>query len=138
MDKAELQKLIEQKGFIPHEDQEQKELAQWLDLHKILWCHVPNGGKRNVITARKLKGHGVKAGVPDVLIFDVTDYVTTRVDSHCPGIAIELKRQRKGQTSPEQKQWLDDLTARGWITKVCNGANEAITFLESLGYGRKK
>jgi hypothetical protein len=135
---SEFQKLIEQKGFIPSEDQEQRTIAQWLDLHKILWCHVPNGGNRNIVTARKLKGQGVKAGVPDVLIFDVTDYVTTRVDDHCPGVAIELKRQKKGQTSKEQVQWLADLAARGWITKVCNGAGEVITFLESLGYGRKK
>ena len=30
--------------------------------------HTPNGGKRGVIEAERLKGQGVKAGIPDVFI----------------------------------------------------------------------
>ncbi len=32
------------------------------------WCHVPNGGKRAMTTARRLKAMGTKAGAPDNLI----------------------------------------------------------------------
>ena len=31
-----------------------------------LMYHIPNGGKRNITTARRLKAEGVKAGVPDI------------------------------------------------------------------------
>lgn len=58
------------KDLIPSEEAEQRALAQWLDLHRILWCHVPNGGQRSKAVAGKLKAAGVKAGVPDVLVFN--------------------------------------------------------------------
>lgn len=131
----DLQKLIAKRGFVPAEDAEQVKLAQWLDLHKILWCHVPNGGKRGITTARKLKAHGVKAGVPDVLIFDRAPVMIAH-GKGCTGVAIELKRIKDGQTSADQKKWLADLTERGWICEVCAGADKAIEFLQSLGYGR--
>ena len=35
------------------------------DLH---WCAIPNGGKRDMRTAVKLKREGVKAGTPDIVI----------------------------------------------------------------------
>ena len=34
------------------------------------WCHVPNGGLRNKITAYQLKRAGVKPGWPDMLLLD--------------------------------------------------------------------
>ena len=58
------------KDLIPSEEHEQRALALWLDWHKILWCHVPNGGERSKAVAGKLKAAGVKAGVPDVLVFE--------------------------------------------------------------------
>ena len=54
----------------PTEEQEQIKLAEYLDWKGYCWCHVPNGGNRNVVTGAKLKKQGVKPGVPDVLIFD--------------------------------------------------------------------
>lgn len=37
--------------------------------HDVLCFHVPNGGKRNAIEARIMKGMGVMPGVADLLIF---------------------------------------------------------------------
>jgi hypothetical protein len=54
--------------MIDLEHQVQKAIAQYLDLRGICYFAIPNGGKRNVITATKLKAEGVKAGVPDLCI----------------------------------------------------------------------
>ena len=108
---------------------EQVKLAEYLDTKGFLWCHVPNGGNRNPITGAKLKRQGVKPGVPDVLIFDFPSYLK------CNGVAIELKRQKGGKLRESQKEWLGKLKYRGWETRVCRGADEAIDFLENIFEG---
>lgn len=109
---------------IPTEAQEQIAVAQYLDATKMLWCHVPNGGLRNKIVARNLKLEGVKAGVPDIMIFEPTrGYV---------GVAIELKRIKNSSVSDSQKEWLQALQDRGWCTRVCKGAGEAINAIREL------
>lgn len=116
----------------PPEEIEQRTLAQWLDMHGIAWFHPPNGGDRNQIVGRKLKIQGVKRGVPDVMIVDPPPLYPSNV-----GTAIELKRRKGGHLTDEQKEWLETLQERGWATAVCRGADEAIQFLESLGYGKR-
>lgn len=66
---------------------------------------------------------GVKAGVPDFLIFDE------------PQVAFELKAL-DGKITEQQMTWLNDLSSRGWIAGWCRGASNAIEWLESLGYGK--
>ena len=114
----------------PPEETEQRVLAQWLDMHKINWFHPPNGGHRNVVVAKKLKAQGVKRGVPDVMIVDRPPANPKNV-----GVAIELKRRKGGSLTKEQKRWLRILSEKGWAVAVCRGADEAIKFLEELGYG---
>jgi hypothetical protein len=70
----------------PTEDAEQVDLARWLASRKIRWAHVPNGGKRDMVTAARLKQQGVKPGVPDVLVFDPPPEHPDRI-----GAAVELK-----------------------------------------------
>ena len=48
------------KALLPTEEAEQRALALWLDWHKILWCHVPNGGERSKAVAGKLKAAGAR------------------------------------------------------------------------------
>lgn len=53
------------------EDPFQIEVAAFLDLCLPVgswWCHIPNGGKRPMRTAIRLKKMGTKAGAPDNLI----------------------------------------------------------------------
>ena len=78
---------------------------------------VPNGGNRNIVTARKLKAEGVKPGVPDVCL------PVPRGDYH--GLYVEMKRQKGGVVSPEQKAWLQALKGQGYRAEVCKGAAEA-------------
>lgn len=102
---------------------EQVKLANYLDAKGYLWCHVPNGGNRNPITGKKLKMQGVKPGVPDCLIFTPKG-----------GIAIELKRSNGNPSDvrDNQKEWLNALSNRMWVTKVAFGADDAIDWLEEL------
>lgn len=117
-------------GVPPPESAEQAALALWLDARRLTWCHVPNGGWRHVATAVQLRAQGVKAGVPDVLIFDPSPrYPKAR------GVAIELKRLRGGRLAPEQQEWLGRLSGAGWLVQVCAGAQAAVDWLQrGVGY----
>lgn len=107
----------------------QKIVCQWLDLRRLLYCHVPNGGKRSAIEAKIFRSLGVKPGVPDILIFD-----PPRRSGGYVGVALELKRERGGRVSDYQAQWHRDLADRGWLVRCYGGSHAAIDWLESI-YG---
>jgi hypothetical protein len=53
------------------------------------------------------------------------------------GVALEMKsRNPKAQPTPEQRAYLERQRVNGWLTFVAHGSDEAIEWLESLGYGR--
>lgn len=113
------------------EERLQRAVARLLDASGLLWCHVPNGGQRNAIVAAKLKGQGVKPGVPDILVFDhARTYWENGVNYDMAyGLAIELKNGKAGRLSPAQKQWMEDLTGRGWRCEVCRSLDEVLDLL---------
>lgn len=123
------QRAVSRVTPIPSEEDEQVELATWLDVRGHVWCHVPNGELRHPRTAARLKAMGVKAGVPDILVFTVPPaYPKAR------GVALELKRRNVRRPTPAQAAWLAELGTLGWCVRVCSGAAEAISFLLELGY----
>ena len=75
-----------------------------------LMYHTPNGGKRDIKTAKRLKAEGVKAGVPDICL------PCHRGKYH--GLYIELKAG-KNKTTDNQDEWLAALSAEGYKTAVC-------------------
>lgn len=115
----------------PTEDAEQRALARKLDRAGLRWCHVPNGGRRDRREGRNLRAQGVKAGVPDVLLFE-----RPPLDSRAVGVALELKREngRPSDVRPNQREWLQALSERGWRTHVAYGCDDAVRFLRGLGY----
>lgn len=114
--------------MIPYEDAEQIELARWLDARKVLWFHCPNGSLAAPQYRAKLARLGVKKGVPDIIILDVPPGLPWI------GVAIEMKRQKGGSVSKEQKAWLMAMLERGWFAFVAKGASAAIKELEGMGY----
>lgn len=90
--------------------------------------HVPNGGKRDRMTAISLKRQGVKAGVPDIFL--------PASRGGCHGLYIELKAG-KNATTEKQKKWLNYLSDQGYYTAVCYGwrsaANLITTYLQRPG-----
>jgi hypothetical protein len=97
------------------EDDLQMSCARYLDYSKLLWCHVGNERRTSIQAGVRLKKKGVKKGVPDILIFEPR--------GNYNGLAIELKI-KPNKTSKEQKQWLDNLTKKGWLTDVCYSFDE--------------
>lgn len=96
---------------------------------------IPNGGQRGgaknrngiAIEAARMKGLGVKAGVSDL-------HLPVPVDG-CPGLWIEMKKQREAfrseaearrAVSPQQAEWLQRMASLGFETAVCYGGQEAI------------
>ena len=113
--------------MIPTENAEQAALFQWAELAsgahpELRLLHaIPNGGLRDARTAVTLKRTGVKSGVPDICL-------PVQRGGH-GALYIELKRQKGGVLSANQKVWLDRLNQAGNRAVVCKGweaAREAI------------
>ena len=92
------------------EDDLQKQVAKYLDLKKVLWCHVANERKTSFQAGARLKAKGVKSGVPDCMIFTTNSIYN--------GLAIELKVESNTPTE-NQLKWLKKLDKQGWCTSVC-------------------
>jgi len=111
------------KVIVPSESVEQINLFRWAAYTSgahpelKLMYHVPNGGKRNLTTAKRLKAEGVKAGVPDIFL------PVARSGYH--GLYIELKKQKGNTTTDNQEFWLGELSKQGYQTTVCMGWEEA-------------
>jgi hypothetical protein len=104
------------------EYQECSDFARYLDRRGFLYTHVPLGGARDPKEAARLKAIGTKRGVPDFLIFDAGPR----------GVAVEMKRERGGTVSLQQKAWIEALSEIGWNAFVARGAREAIERMEKL------
>lgn len=109
------------KKYVGSEDNFQKAVARYLDTLGAFWFHCPNGGSRNAIEASKLKGMGVKAGIPDCLILDQRKGYS--------GMAIELK---VGYNKPSDQQLsiFDKLVAANWLVVVSWSLDEVITMID--------
>lgn len=131
------------------EDAHQIAVAQYLDALGVLWAHVPNEGKRSKVTGGRLKAKGMKAGVPDILIFTTPPDQT--IDGARVGVAIELKRPGgRGRTlrrwarirgsacTGPQGTWMVDLATQRWSCWVCFGLDEVREVCRWLGYDRSK
>ncbi len=112
----------------PTESQEQQTIFMWAATMEqrhpelSMLYHIPNGGKRHVATAKRLKREGVKAGVPDICL------PVPRGKYH--GLYIELKRLHGNTTSAPQNEWITSLKSQGYHATVCRGwveASEEIT-----------
>lgn len=103
------------------EDEFQKSVAIYLNSKGAVWFHPPNGGTRNIIEAAKLKAMGVKAGVPDCMIFNKKHGYA--------GLAIELK---VGYNKPSEKQiaFMEKLAGEGWKCVVSHSLDEVCDLID--------
>lgn len=82
-----------------------------------LLFHIPNEGKRTAQTGARLRAAGLSSGVPDICL------PVARCGYNA--LYIELKRQKGGTLSANQKQWLGKLLKAGNLAVRCNGFDEA-------------
>lgn len=120
----------------PLEAEEQRELFKWAKMQSgrypelLYMYHVPNGGRRRTREAALLRAEGVKSGVPDIVL------PAPRKPFH--GLYIELKRQKSGTVSEDQKKFLDYLNFMGYKAVVCKGWKEASETIMSYLKGEIK
>ena len=114
------------------EHSEQVALFEWAEVNLgnypelIMLYAIPNGGKRNIGTARKLKAEGVKAGVWDVAL-DVGK-------NGFHGLRIEMKYGRNKLTD-EQVKWGQRYVLYNYSTAVCyKWTKAAVVILHYLDY----
>lgn len=102
-------------GTTPSEDMEQAWFVRDFRraFHGVLIFAIPNGGHRSKRTATILKATGVVPGIPDL---------------HVPAWAlwIEMKRQKGGRLSPEQREKIAHLESIGHTCIVAKGAEDAM------------
>jgi hypothetical protein len=109
------------------EHQHQVAFVQWFRLQypSVLIYAIPNGGKRNIGTARRLKADGTVPGIPDL---------------HAPmlGLWIEMKVEKGGYLSQPQKEIIAYLKAHGNTVVVGRGFDDAKAqvqkFMRECGY----
>lgn len=118
------------KPDVPLEKDEQRALAKYLNGLGVLWCASMNGVHMSMRRAAMMKSQGMKAGVPDIMIY--TPAQTS--DGRYVGVAIELKRRKGGVVSDLQDTWLQNLRACGWLAFVALGADDAIGRLQKCKF----
>ncbi|MEZ5651853.1 MAG: hypothetical protein R3E87_15050 [Burkholderiaceae bacterium] len=83
---------------------------------------IPNGGKRDRVTAKMMVAEGATAGVADLLW-------PLRRGPHA-GIAIELKKLDGGDgLTGDQLDYLKFMHGEGWAAYCCHGSARAIDLL---------
>ena len=111
------------------ECQEQAALMREIELRHpdvfALIYHVPNGGHRHKAVAAKLKGQGVKAGVPDLVL--------PMARGGFFGLYIEFKATPPNDAalSISQYTWIRQLTGQGYLAIVCRGHFDAMEQLRA-------
>jgi hypothetical protein len=109
----------------PKEDQLHLSVAQlldWILLPPAFYTTFPAGwGVLSPMMAQRLKRSGLKAGMPDMLLF---------YEQRCYG--IELKTG-KNAVSPDQKETIHRLGNAGVPVWVCRSAEDVIDVLQVIG-----
>jgi hypothetical protein len=98
---------------VPSEHEEQCRFVTWFEqtFPKSKIFAIPNGGKRDKISAIKLKAEGVRSGVPDLMCPDMM-------------LFIEMKRKSRSRISVNQNEWIKYLMNCGYIVIVAYGFHD--------------
>lgn len=119
----ELHKIWDEKSeskrhLVDHEHKLQVKCVQWFRLvyPNLLIYAIPNGGQRNLTTAKKLKAEGATAGIPDL-------HIPTPRQGYA-SLYIEMKNGTKGRVSDKQKDIHEALQSQGNKVVVCRTFEE--------------
>ena len=107
------------------EHKEQCALIKWCDMKGKPYSKIyanANGGKRNIVVAKKLKSEGVRPGVPDLFL------PVAKRGFH--GLYIELKTKR-GKATQQQVDRIAELNEDGYCAVICYGWDAARDQIEN-------
>jgi hypothetical protein len=98
------------------EHEEQREFVSWFrqTYPDVRIFAIPNGEKRSIKTAIRLKSEGVSPGVPDLFV-------------PAWSLWIEMKRKTGGFVRPDQRKWIEYLQGCGHQVIVGYGFEDAKT-----------
>lgn len=105
---------MKSRSRVTPEFHEQAGLVEWFRgrFPGVVIFAIPNGGKRSIATARKLKQEGVVAGVPDLFV-------------PAWNLWIEMKRVKGGRVSDVQRDMIEYLSSVGHTCIIGYGAEDA-------------
>lgn len=87
-----------------------------------LYCASAGGMRTSFLQAVKMKRTGYVKGFPDLFIYEPRGSFY--------GLAIEMKKEKGGTVSPEQKWWQEQLRNRGYCSYICKGKDHAIKIID--------
>ena len=87
--------------------------------YQVLIFAIPSGGFRSKTAAARIKAEGGVKGIPDLFV---------------PAwkLFIEMKRQKGGSLSVEQKERIPELEAAGYTVLVAKGKEDAMRQVEKF------
>lgn len=96
------------------ESQIQRQMVQWFRLQYPKWiiAAIPNGGQRNALEAKIMKGEGVLAGFSDLIIIANKNV-----------LFVEVKT-KDGRQSELQKKFQTDVERLGFQYLICRSLQE--------------
>lgn len=109
----------------PESESNQQEIViKYLRLSQpdALYCASAGGMRTSYLQAVKMKRTGYVKGFPDLFIYEPRGAFY--------GLAIEMKKEKGGVSSPEQKRWQEQLRNRGYASYICKGSEEAIKVID--------
>lgn len=116
------------KNNTPLEDDEQIAFVEWLDLQAgVKYTAIPNSTYTKSWSVKRRNNRlGLRAGLCDMFII-----ISPKASQDGLGYAIfiEMKRQKAGVVSPEQKKWIEAINDIGTLqvqAYIAKGAAEAI------------
>ena len=110
------------------EYQLQTAVCKYLDLQGYLYCASMGGQYQKYHSQRnRAKATGLKRGIPDLIIYEPANKYES--DELWHGLAIELK-VGYNKATPEQLEWIKNLTNKGYVASVCVGIDEALRIIE--------
>ena len=103
-------------------------ICDYLDIRRVCYWAVPNGGKRNKFEAKRLRDEGVRSGVPDISIVHDGMY-----------FGLEVKKPKtltpKGRLSKNQKEMIERIESSGGDVKVVYSVQDTIEAFIDWGIG---
>ena len=123
--KKTFKKSVVKRKIAPESEANQQEIVvKYLRLAypDALYCASAGGMRTSYLQAIKMKRTGYVKGFPDLFIYEPNQ------DYH--GLAIEMKKEKGGVASPEQKWWQEQLRNRGYASYICKGKDEAIKVID--------
>ena len=88
----------------------------------VRYCASLGGIRTSMTQAIMAKKTGYVKGFPDMQV--------CKVNSEYSGLFLEIKADKTGYASKEQKQWVADLNEAGYFAKVVKGLEECMDVLD--------